>query len=132
MNQAIILVMEPRDLPARLETLIEESGLSQVRISERAGQRASWVASLLQGWRGRARRGSVPSLETCWLLARGLGVSLAQLLGPELLAGPAPREPPPPRGPTTIELEATQLPPTMIEPPPTPAPEPVPKGKRGK
>jgi hypothetical protein len=54
-------------------------------VSLRAGQRPGWLASLLQAWRGHGRRGSEPTLTTLRLLARGLGMSLGELLGDALL-----------------------------------------------
>jgi hypothetical protein len=73
-------------LLARLLIVVEASPLSQVAISRAAGQRATWLGDHLQAWRGRGRRGGEPTLATLRLLARGLGVSLGDLLGEELLA----------------------------------------------
>jgi len=73
-------------LTARLLAVVAASAFSQVEISRRAGQRDTWLGDLLLGWRGRgSRRGAEPSISTLQLLAQGLGVSLGELLGPDLL-----------------------------------------------
>lgn len=73
-------------LVARLLSVVDASGDSHRIISERARQRPGWLDDLLQGWRGsKTRRGREPTLSTLELLARGLGLTLGELLGPELL-----------------------------------------------
>lgn len=64
--------------------LIENSQFTQREISLRAGKRPTWVGDLLQGWRGCKRRGHEPTLPVLRALARGLDVSLHDLLKAEL------------------------------------------------
>ncbi|MFA5153216.1 MAG: hypothetical protein WC554_11695 [Clostridia bacterium] len=73
------------ELIARLLQVVAEHPDDQRTISQRAGQRPGWLASLLQAWRGHGRRGAEPTLSTLRLLAQGLGCTLGELLGPELL-----------------------------------------------
>lgn len=69
----------------RLIEVIENSKISQREISRRAGaQRETWLSDLLRAWRG-GRRGKEPTISTLQMLARGLGVSLGELLGADLL-----------------------------------------------
>lgn len=79
--------MSDDTITTRLLSVVEASGLSQATISERAGQRHGWLADLMQAWRGRVRRGREPTISTLRLLARGLGMTLGELLGPEVLEG---------------------------------------------
>ncbi len=72
-------------LIARLLQAVESSPLDQVEISVRAGQRPGWLADLMQAWRGARRRGREPTISTLRLLAQGLGMTLGELLGAEIL-----------------------------------------------
>ena len=72
-------------LVARLLRVVAESGLPAQTISERAGQRPGWLADLTQAWRGGKRRGREPTISTLQLLAQGLGITLGELLGPDIL-----------------------------------------------
>lgn len=73
--------------------MVEKSAYSNAEISRRAGHHSGWVATLIYAWRGGARRGIEPTLSTLWDLALGLGVTLRELLGDELLSGPSPLPP---------------------------------------
>ncbi len=86
--------MPDTTLTARLLGIVDASDLSQSDISRRAGQRPTWLGDHLQAWRGRGRRGGEPTISTLQLLAQGLGLSLGELLGAELLEQVEPPAPP--------------------------------------
>jgi len=89
--------MSDDPLVARLVAVVDAhlQGEDTARaVSLRAGQRPGWLADHMQAWRGgRARRGREPTWSTIQSLARGLGCSVSELLGPDILD----RCPPPPR-----------------------------------
>lgn len=75
-------------LAKHLEQKIEDSGLKLKKIDERVKKREGWTTGLLQGWRGKGRRGRAPTLETLLLLAYGMRTTVRDLLDDDFLDEP--------------------------------------------
>jgi transcriptional regulator with XRE-family HTH domain len=65
-----------------------DDGLTMAEIERRAGQRRTWLQDHVRAWEGKGRRGAEPTISTLVSLAGGLGMSLGDLLGPDLLSLP--------------------------------------------